>query len=155
MIDINILQQELWIFIKVIFAAILTAFVGYEREKYKKPAGLKTNMIMGSIACYFIANSTFLIDWVSQTENRISLSTDPFRLIQAIVIGVSFIGAGTILKSEEKNKVRYLTTAATLLYSSGIGISVALEQYGLSIGLTLLIIGINWVVNKFESKIRE
>lgn len=110
---------------------------------------------MGSIACYFIANSTFLIDWVSQTENRISLSTDPFRLIQAIVIGVSFIGAGTILKSEEKNKVRYLTTAATLLYSSGIGISVALEQYGLSIGLTLLIIGINWVVNKFESKIRE
>lgn len=150
--DINTVEYEFWIVIKVILAAFLTAFVGYEREKFKKPAGVKTNMIMGSISCYFVANSTHLIDWVSQNEEKVALSTDPLRLIQAIVIGVSFIGAGTILKSERKNTVLYLTTAATLLYSAGIGISVAIQQYVISIGLTLLIITVNWIVNKLEKK---
>ena len=113
-------SHELWIFLDVLISSVLAGIVGIEREKYDKPAGLKTNMIVGSIACYFVANSTHLIDWLSD-QHSTTFPADPLRLIQAIVIGVSFIGAGTILKSEEKNTVLYLTTAATLLYSAAIG----------------------------------
>jgi putative Mg2+ transporter-C (MgtC) family protein len=135
--EINL--TELWIFLDVIVAALLSGIVGWEREKVEKPAGLKTNMIVGSISCYFVANSNHLINWVSQGQSESNLSIDPLRLIQAIVIGVSFIGAGTIVKSPEKSTVLFLTTAAILLYSAAIGVSVALCQYLLAVGLSFVL----------------
>lgn len=71
------------------------------------------------------------------------MSMNPIRILQAIIVGVSFIGAGTILKSREENTIRNLTTASTLLYSSGIGISVALNAYVLAAGLAVVALLIN------------
>lgn len=147
-------SQELWIILDVAIAAVLAGIVGIEREKDDKPAGLKTNMIVGSISCYFVATSTHLIDWLNDQHSTI-FPADPLRLIQAIVIGVSFIGAGTILKSEEKNTVLYLTTAATLLYSAAIGMSVALHQYVLAGGMSILILLINWVIKRIVAKLQN
>ena len=71
------------------------------------------------------------------------LRVDPIRILQAIIIGVSFIGAGTILKSREENTVKNLTTASVLLFSTGIGISVALKVYMIALGLTVFGLVIN------------
>jgi putative Mg2+ transporter-C (MgtC) family protein len=68
-------------------------------------------------------------------------------------LGISFIGAGTILKASEESKVYYLTTAATVLFSAGIGIAVALEQYVLSITATVLLLIINRVAKTINKKV--
>jgi uncharacterized membrane protein YhiD involved in acid resistance len=61
---------------------------------------------------------------------------DPIRMIEAIVAGITFLGAGTIIR--QKSGIEGLTTAAALLYVAALGVTVALSQFALAIGLTLL-----------------
>jgi putative Mg2+ transporter-C (MgtC) family protein len=135
--------SQLWMLLDIMFAAILCSILGGEREKMDKPAGLRTNMIVGSISCFFVAISPDLSQFLIKNTEPDQLSMDAIRILQAIIVGVSFIGAGTILKSKNKNNVRNLTTASTLLYSAGIGISVALHLYVTAIGLAVLGLIIN------------
>ncbi|HET6961794.1 MAG TPA: MgtC/SapB family protein, partial [Terriglobia bacterium] len=67
------------------------------------------------------------------------LTSDPIRIIEAIITGVSFLGAGTIMR-RESNQVEGLTTAASLLLAAAIGICVALSQWIVAVGLTLLVL---------------
>lgn len=146
-------NKELFILLNVAISAVLTSFIGGEREKSDKPAGLRTNMIVGSVSCFFVSISSNLSNFIESNVGANITSVDPIRILQAIIVGVSFIGAGTILKSGEKSNVLYLTTAATLLYSSGIGIAVALNAYVTAIGLTIIILIINalhGIVAKFR-----
>lgn len=135
--------SQLWILLDVAIAAVLCGAIGGEREKLDKPAGLRTNMIVGSISCFFVAISPTLNNYMVANVTLDQMSMDAVRILQAIVVGVSFIGAGVILKSESKKQVTNLTTASTLLYSSGIGIAVAVHVYLLAIGLTVLLLLIN------------
>jgi putative Mg2+ transporter-C (MgtC) family protein len=135
--------NQLWILLDVVIAMVLCSVIGGEREKLDKPAGLRTNMIVGSISCFFVAISPALSNFINENIVTDIMSVDPVRILQSIVVGVSFIGAGTILKSKDENTVRNLTTASTLLYSSGIGIAVALKAYILAVGLTLIILFVN------------
>ena len=148
------MQLQLSILINVIIATVLSGIVGYEREKAEKPAGFRTNMIVGGASCLLV-NLTYVLGASLESGFTLDLvQADPIRVLEAIVVGVSFIGGGTILKSPQKQKVRNLTTAATLLYSSGIGISVALKQYLLAAGLSMLAVLVNhvigWVGNKLN-----
>jgi len=56
------------------------------------------------------------------------LSVDPVRVIEAIIAGVSFLGAGTIFRRPDQDRVEGLTTAASLLFVAAIGVSVANRQ---------------------------
>lgn len=145
------LITQIWILFDVVVASFLTGLVGMERESGHKPAGFRTNTIIGGSSALLISLGGVL---VIQFENSVSqnLNTDPIRIIEAIILGISFIGAGTILKQESKSTVLYLTTASTLLFSAGIGISVGLKQYYLAIGLTLVIIIINRIFKFFEGR---
>jgi len=60
--------------------------------------------------------------------------------VQAVITGVSFLGAGTIIWHQRTAHLEGLTTAATLLFTAAIGICVALEQAILAIGLTALVL---------------
>ena len=139
----EMIVNQLWILLDVVIAMVLCSVIGGEREKLDKPAGLRTNMIVGSISCFFVAISPTLSSFINENIATDIMSVDPVRILQSIVVGVSFIGAGTILKSKDENTVRNLTTASTLLYSSGIGIAVALKVYVMAVGLTLIILFIN------------
>ena len=70
-------------------------------------------------------------------------------------MGISFIGAGLVLQIEKDQKIKFLTTSATILFSSGIGISVALRQYYLAVGVTLFILFINYLLGKLTSSIKK
>jgi putative Mg2+ transporter-C (MgtC) family protein len=137
------------IFLDVLLASGLTFFIGFEREKAHKAAGMRTHMIVGGFTCLIILLSSPLMKSMMGTE---TVEADPIRIIQAVVIGISFIGAGTILKDRNREDVVGLTTAATLLYSCGIGVCVALEYYSLAIALTLLILLVNYVLRVVATK---
>ncbi|MCW8801882.1 MAG: MgtC/SapB family protein, partial [Candidatus Bathyarchaeota archaeon] len=97
--------------IRIVLAFILGAFVGLERELSRKPAGLRTNSLVGLGSALFTILSYDAFP-----------GGDPSRIAAGVVVGVGFLGAGTIVKSQEK--VRGLTTAATLWTVASIGVTV-------------------------------
>lgn len=143
-------QEELDILLKVVVAVCLGGIIGIERELAKKPAGIRTHMFVAGAATLVMAISTVLINDFAATFGNVQ--SDPVRVIEAIIVGISFIGAGTVLKSEKEHNVYYLTTAASILFASAIGITVALEKFGLAFSLTILVIMVNAAVGSAEQK---
>ncbi len=143
-------ENQLWILLDIFIAVLLSAAIGQEREHHDKPAGLRTNMIVAGATCFFVSISTSINTFFVEASlgGNVNIDTDPIRVLQAILIGISFIGAGTILKSEDGEKIRYLTTAATLLFSSSVGVAVALHAYILATGLAIISIIINLLIKK-------
>lgn len=135
-----IASNEQWtILLHVVFAMVLGSLIGLERESIKRPAGLRTHMLVTGAAALFVSFGNLLVrdyDFALQQE---VLRADPIRIIEAVVTGVSFLGAGTIIRGEQGN-VRGLTTAASLLFSAAIGVAVALNQFVLAVALTFLIL---------------
>lgn len=142
--------EEMDIFLKVVIAVCLGGIIGIERELAKKPAGIRTHMFVAGAASLVMALSTVLINDFNESFGNVQ--SDPVRVIEAIIVGISFIGAGTVLKSEKDHNVYYLTTAASILFAAGIGISVALEKFALAIALTLLVVAVNAAVGGIEQK---
>lgn len=149
------ISSQLFILLDVTIAAMLAGLVGFERERAQKPAGLRTHMIVGSMACLLVSLGSALVDSFTGFAFQESLRTDPLRIIEAIIVGVSFIGAGTILKSEKEERVRFLTTSASILFSAGIGISVSLKQYILALGVSILAFLINNVFRYVDKWMRK
>ena len=147
------LMYELRILLHVVIASFLGGVIGYEREKTEKPAGIKTNMIVGGSVALLVSLGEAITVHFQELGLSEVMQTDPTRIIQAIIVGVSFIGAGTVMQLQKVYKVKYLTTAASILYSTGVGISVALDQYVLAVGLTVFILiiyyPIKWIEEKF------
>jgi putative Mg2+ transporter-C (MgtC) family protein len=79
------------------------------------------------------------------------VSADPIRLVQAIVAGIGFLGAGTILR-HGKN-VEGLTTAASILFTAGLGVVVALEMWVLSVSLALCAVVVLHVLSRVSRHI--
>ena len=146
------IEEDAVQFLNVVGAAILTGFIGWEREKRNNPAGFRTHMIVGSAAAMLVILGHMMIDYYEVRDSGSALQYDPLRVIQAIIVGISFIGAGTILKVEQKSRIRFLTTAATILIAASIGIAVALQRYLLAVLVTALVLVINYSVRKWEDK---
>lgn len=142
--------EEVDILLKVIVAICLGGIIGIEREIARKPAGIRTHMFVAGAATLVMSVSTLLINEFNATFGNVQ--SDPVRVIEAIIVGISFIGAGTVLKSEKDHNVYYLTTAASILFASGIGITVSLERYWLALSLTGLVILVNAAVGNLEQK---
>ena len=128
---------------KIVLAALLGGLVGLEREFAEKPAGLRTHMLVGATAAFFVMLGGHMLDTF---EPRDILTADPVRVVEAIVVGISFLGAGTILKYNQQGErvVEGLTTSASILSVAAIGIAVALNVFVLALGVTLLNLFINW-----------
>lgn len=116
----------------------LGGLIGFEREAADKPAGLRTHMLVAGSAALLTGLGRVLIPEMGLDESLIR--TDPIRMIEAVVTGVSFLGAGTIIRNRGENQVEGLTTAATLLLTSALGISIALQQIVLTIGVSVIVL---------------
>lgn len=146
------MENELISLGKIGLACILGGLVGLEREFADKPAGFRTHMLVCATSSFFVLLATVMVNSF-ELESRVSV--DPIRLIEAIVVGISFLGAGTILKYSRERTVEGLTTSASILSVSAIGIAVALDAYILAAGVTLLDLIINWGVNYLTHRIRS
>ncbi len=141
------------ILIRLFVAGVLSALIGLEREYRHRPAGIRTNAIVGI--------ATALMTIVS--VNIATLAADPTtvdvsRIISTILTGIGFIGAGTIIQS--RGIVKGLTTAATTWMVAGIGIAVGLGMFPAAIIATVLVLVIlvalrNIQVEEGEDKSEE
>jgi putative Mg2+ transporter-C (MgtC) family protein len=127
--------MQLWLLYEVALAMLLGAFVGIEREKADKPAGFRTHMLVAGASALFVGLREVLVQTTSG-QGQAQVVSDPIRIVEAIITGISFLGAGTIFRRQRSDDVQGLTTAASVLLSSAIGICVALGQEPLAIGVT-------------------
>ncbi len=130
--------DQLQIVGQVILAMILGAIMGLERENADKPAGLRTHMLVAGAAALFVALSTTAVQMFGMSLGDSVIRADPIRVMEAVITGISFLGAGTILRHGAKRQVEGLTTAASILVAAGVGIAVALSQLILAVGVTIL-----------------
>ncbi len=130
------LQVNLVIFLNLFGALLLGCLVGYERAYNGRAAGMRTYglVCMASAALTVIAG--FPLSWYAGHGMPSIAGNDPTRIIQGIVTGVGFLGAGVIMK--EGMSITGLTTAASIWASSAIGIMVGVGFYAAAIMLTLL-----------------
>ena len=143
--------QQLEIALKVLIASLFGAIVGFEREISKKPAGLRTHAIVAAAAALLVGLADPLIMRFVALAPPEALRTDPLRVIEAVITGVAFIGAGTIFR-HSGHPVEGLTTAASLLLVAAIGLSVALGQLLLGAIVTVLSLVLLRVVHWLERK---
>jgi len=108
--------------IRVFAAALLGALLGWERERAGKAAGLRTHMLVALGAAMFV---------LFPAEAGMAIG-DLSRVIQGVATGIGFIGAGTILKRAESERVEGLTTAASIWLTGAIGMAVGAGQLWLS-----------------------
>ena len=122
---------------EVALAMLLGGVIGFEREVADKPAGFRTQMLVAGAACLLVGlGDAMLLRFLA--EGKSNVTGDPIRIVEAIVAGVSFLGAGTIFRKDASEQVQGLTTAASILLCAAIGISIALRQFVLAIGATIL-----------------
>ena len=88
--------------VRLLLAALCGGMLGFERERAGKEAGLRTHMLVALGAAFFV----LIPQQAGVTPGDMS------RVLQGIITGIGFIGAGTILKLSEREEVRGLTTAA-------------------------------------------
>jgi putative Mg2+ transporter-C (MgtC) family protein len=147
------LSQELYILFQSVVALALGGLLGWEREAAGKWAGLRTHMLVCLAAMLFVKVGQFLITDSQQALSAETLRTDPVRIIEAIVTGIAFLGAGTVFRDPEAATARGLTTAASLLTVAPIGVAVAIERYLLAVGATLLVLFVLRVMLRVEARL--
>lgn len=148
-------SNEIMMLGEILLAVFLGGLVGMERELAGKPAGLRTHMLVAAVSTFLVAMGDLLLLEFRDKGLADLVRADPYRIIGAIVTGLSFIGAGTIIRNPNDEKIEGLTTAASLLFVGAIGISIALQKFILSIGSTLLILIINRGMMVLEKRINK
>jgi putative Mg2+ transporter-C (MgtC) family protein len=154
-VDIIGNRAEWQMLANVVLAMLLGGVIGFEREVSDKPAGFRTHMLVAGAAALLVALAFTLVELAVASPAGGAVTADPIRILQAIVIGVSFLGAGTIIRGNRPRDVMGLTTAASLLMSSGIGVAVAVGTYVLAIGLTLLVTAVLWLIGRVERRLHQ
>jgi putative Mg2+ transporter-C (MgtC) family protein len=120
-------RQLVHVIIRLVAATLLGAMVGIQRERAGKPAGLRTHILVT------LGTTVFVL-----ACSGVGMSLDGLsRVIQGIVTGIGFIGAGSILKLNEQRDIQGLTTAAGVWMAAAIGVAVGLGSLGLALLSTL------------------
>lgn len=140
----NIFEQvDFHSIVPLVLAVVLGGLIGLEREIHRKPAGLRTNILICMGAATFMLIAT-------------RLSTDPTavaRLTAGIVTGVGFIGGGAVLR--DHSNVYGVTTAATIWVVTSIGIACGMRLYEIAVTVTFLSLLVLVVLNPLDRKIHK
>lgn len=121
------------ILFQLFLAVILGGIIGLEREIKRREAGLQTYSLVCLGACVFTILSFYSLRFLA---GETGVELDPSRIIQAVAVGIGFIGAGTIL--HRGSFIEGLTTAAGLWVVAAIGVAVGMGLYLLASFSTLL-----------------
>ena len=118
------------VMVRLLLAALLGGIVGYEREHKGKAAGLRTHMLVAMGAALFV---------LVPERGGMGIA-DMSRVIQGVVAGVGFLGAGAIIKRHSEEQVQGLTTAAGIWMTAAIGVACGLGREAIALLATLLAI---------------
>ena len=128
------------VLIRLTASVLLGAVIGLQRERAGKPAGIKTHILAT------LGTTVFVLACTGYGMSSDGLS----RVIQGITTGIGFLGAGAILKSDEKRDVKGLTTAASIWVSAAIGVAVGLGGLGLALLATILTLIVLAIIGSLE-----
>jgi putative Mg2+ transporter-C (MgtC) family protein len=132
------LLEQLRVLCDVALAMAMGGLIGLERATSDKPAGLRTQMLLAGAAALTVGVGLTLAREFRAVLPGDSMRADPIGLLGAIVTGVGFLGAGTIIHRQREGTVAGLTTAASLLMTAVLGVTVGLRLYALAGGVLLL-----------------
>jgi putative Mg2+ transporter-C (MgtC) family protein len=134
-------------------AALLGGAIGLEREWKGHWAGLRTHMMV-SIGCAIFVLSGLTL--VGEQKDAVT------RVIQGIASGIGFLGAGTILKLDQKQEIKGLTTASSIWLAAALGTIAGLAEYALAVAaaiISLFVLGVLGPLEKYfermQAKIRQ
>lgn len=133
------IKQMVSLLTRLVIAMICGAVIGAQREAIGKPAGLRTHMLVALGGALFVLaplNVGMELDGMS-------------RVIQGIITGIGFLGAGAILKLQQERAIEGLTTAAGIWMTAAVGVAAGLGRLGLALVSTIL----TWIILGLISKI--
>ena len=116
--DINDISQLTTITLRLTLAAVLGGLLGYEREQKGKAAGVRTHMLVSMGSALFV-----LIPQQAAVP-----AADLTRVLQGIVAGIGFLGAGSIINGNNKEEPRGMTTAAGIWMTAAIGVAAGIGR---------------------------
>jgi len=125
--------MDFQIIFQLFLAIFLGALLGFEREYKGKEAGLQTYSLVALGTCLFTIVSLQMVNLFPVKD---VVSFDPLRIIQAIAVGIGFIGAGVIFHQE--SGIVGLTTAAGLWVTAAVGVAIGIKLYFMAFFTTFL-----------------
>ncbi len=141
-----IVYEMIEILAKTTLIVILSGIIGAERYLRHKGAGLRTHILIGVGSTLLVLTSYY----VSDIHRYINLG-DPTRIIAAIVTGIGFLCAGTIIRSGDN--VSGLTTSASLWVVSCIGIAVGAGFWTAAVIVTFIVFWVLYGLRSLEKKL--
>lgn len=137
-------------FARLSVAVVLGAFIGFEREMQDKPAGLRTHILVAVAACLFviIGRELAALDFGGGNNEQ---RNDPIRMIEAVTAGVAFLAAGLIFTAGDK--VRNVTTGASLWLAGAVGLGCGAGQIPLAAMAAAIVVIVLFVLRQIEKLI--
>jgi len=126
-------SEAIFQILQLLVAVFLGGIIGLEREFKRKQAGVKTYSLICLASCLFALIGREIFEYLTYKGG---IPFDPLRIIQAVAVGIGFVGAGVIFQRE--SGIEGITTAAGLLVTAGIGVAVAFQFFLLAFITTLL-----------------
>lgn len=137
--------------IRLSAAAGLAALIGIEREWLGRPAGLRTHMLVSLGAAAFLLVGYEIL--MTTAEGDPSARIDPTRIVEGVIGGIGFLGAGSIIRSG--GSIHGITTGAAIWIAGAIGVSCATGNLMLAVLVTGLALAIVVVLGYFEKKLKD
>lgn len=148
MVEGILLNDIIEILFKIILTVFLSGMIGAERFVRNKDAGMRTHILIGVGSTLLVLTSYHVFDIYKHTG-----AVDPSRIIAAIVTGVGFLCAGTIIQGGRN--VSGLTTAASSWIVAGIGIAVGVGHYWAAIMVAFVVFWVLLGLRSAEIKIEK
>lgn len=142
--DLNDVAELTRVSVRLFIAALLGGILGFEREQRGKSAGIKTHMLVCIGAALFVL--------IPQQAGLIA-EADLSRVMQGIISGIGFLGAGAILKGDDEKNLKGLTTAAGIWLTAAIGVAAGLGRESSAILCTLLALMVLVIIPKIAGLI--
>jgi putative Mg2+ transporter-C (MgtC) family protein len=138
--DLADATQITQICVRLFIAVLLGGLLGYERERNESAAGLRTHMMVALGAALFI---------VAPLQAGMPME-DLSRVLQGVIAGIGFLGAGAIIKLSDKEQIKGLTTAASIWATAAIGMAAGMGREMTAILSTALALVILAVLPRLE-----
>jgi putative Mg2+ transporter-C (MgtC) family protein len=136
-------------------AMLLGGAIGIERELKNRPAGFRTHMLVAGSAALLLGIGMLWLRDGREAIGELRIVSDPLRLVEAVIAGVAFIGAGTIFSRRGERSVAGITTAASLLMVAVIGVATGLGYHVLAIAATVLTLTILTLLRTLDQVLRR
>jgi len=140
--DISDLESLTRVCVRMLLAVILGAILGYERERSGKAAGLRTHMLVALGAALFV---------LVPLQGGMMVN-DLSRVLQGVISGIGFLGAGAIIKLSARGQIRGLTTAASIWLTAAIGVAAGMGRESTAVLGTLVALLILLMLRRHETE---